>query len=364
MKWIKIRLERVYEAPIWLQIFVAIFSLAVALMIAAFIFLAHGIDPVSAYAKIFHDSFLTEHGIEFSIVKLIPLLLCSLGLIVAFKANVWNIGAEGQLLMGSVAATWIALYGMKGYPSWLIIPSMYLLGFLAGALWAFIPAILKAKFEVNEIIATLMMNYIAMKIVEFLIYGPWRGATTWRYPITDEFPIEARLPLIPGTSIHWPTLLISLALVPLVYLLLKETKIGYEINVYGLNPEAARYAGINKTKVLAFVMIISGGLAGLAGVGEVAGIHHRLRYPWTISCGYGYTAIITAWLARLNPLVLLPVTFFFGGLLVGGDVIRIDLQLPISVVYLFNGLILLSLVSSELILRYRIKVTLVGGAGR
>jgi len=258
--------------------------------------------------------------------------------------------------MGAVASTWIALFKLKGYPSYIVIPIMYLAGFVFGAIWALIPALLKARFGANEIIVTLMMNYIAMKIVEFLIYGPWRGSTTWRYPITDEFPQSAWLPLIPGTLIHWPTLLIALIAVPLTYILLAKTKIGYEIRVFGQNPEVARYAGISKTKILIITMLVSGGLAGIAGVGEVGGIHHRLRYPQTISAGYGYTAIITTWLARLNPVILLPVTFFFGGLLVGGDVIRIDLQLPVSVVYLFNGLILISLVSSDILLRYRIKI--------
>lgn len=356
MNKIRIKIERVYEVPLWLKITVPLLSILIALTIAAIIFLLQGVNPIHAYFEIFHDSFLTKHGLKFSIVKLIPLLLCSLGLSVAFKANVWNIGAEGQLLMGAVASTWIALFKLKGYPSYIVIPIMYLAGFVFGAIWALIPALLKARFGANEIIVTLMMNYIAMKIVEFLIYGPWRGSTTWRYPITDEFPQSAWLPLIPGTLIHWPTLLIALIAVPLTYILLAKTKIGYEIRVFGQNPEVARYAGISKTKILIITMLISGGLAGIAGVGEVGGIHHRLRYPQTISAGYGYTAIITTWLARLNPIILLPVTFFFGGLLVGGDVIRIDLQLPVSVVYLFNGLILISLVSSDLLLRYRIKI--------
>ncbi|RLF17481.1 MAG: ABC transporter permease [Thermoprotei archaeon] len=360
MKKIRIRVERVYEVPLWLRIVIPIIAILVALSIIAIIFLIQGINPIIAYAEIFHDAFLTTYGIKFNVVKLIPLLLCSLGLSVAFKANVWNIGAEGQLLMGAIAATWIALFKLKGYPSYIVIPAMYVLGFIFGALWALIPALLKAKFEVNEIITTLMMNYIAMKLVLFLIYGPWRGTTTWKYPITDEFPAEAQLPLIPGTLIHWPSLLIALILVPVIYLFLKRTKIGYEISVFGLNPNAARYAGINKTKVLVIVMLISGGLAGIAGVGEVAGIHHRLRYPSSISSGYGYTAIITTWLAKLNPLLLLPTTFFFGGLLVGGDVIKIDLRLPSSVVYLFNGLILTSLVSSDILLRYRIRLLVVG----
>ncbi|RLE49979.1 MAG: ABC transporter permease [Candidatus Methanomethylicota archaeon] len=353
---ILIKLEKRQEASAKSNAIILVLSVLLALAIASLIFAAQGVDPISSYKEIFLSAFASSRGLAFTITKAIPLALCGIGLTLVFKANIWNIGAEGQLLLGSITATWLALFALRGYPSLVLIPLMFILGFMAGAAWAFIPAILKAKLNVNEIIVTLMLNYVAFKLVEYLIYGPWRGAREWGFPITEEFPKSAWLPQIPGTQIHYPTLALALVSAALVYLLMSRTKIGFEAKVYGLNPDAARYAGINHLKVILITMLISGGLAGLAGVGEVAGIHHRLRYPWSISCGYGYAAIIVAWLARLNPLAAIPVSIFLGGLFVGGYSIQTSLNLPFSVVNMFNGLILSTLVASEILFQYRIKL--------
>ncbi len=339
-----------------MEVLVPLVSVASALLIAGFFLALQGIPPLELYSKMLAGSFASYHGISYTIVKTIPLLLCGAGLVLAFKANIWNIGAEGQLLMGAVAATWVALYAMPSAPSYLVIPAMFAFGFIAGALWGLVPGYLKSKLAVNEIITTLMMNYIAIKLVEYLIYGPWRGEEEWGFPITDKFPEAAWLPRIPGTSVHIPTLILALLSAALVYLLLYKTKVGYEARVYGSNPEAARYAGISSEKVILLVMAISGGLAGLAGVGEVAGIHRRLRYPWSISCGYGFAAIIVAFLARLNPLAAIISAIFLGGLFVGGDAVQMAFGLPVGVVNMFNGLMLLCLVSGEFALKYRVRV--------
>lgn len=348
----KIRLEkREYESKL-LSVGVSFLMLFLALLAVAIIFWAYGVNPAVAYGKIFRGAFGSLYGFSETIVKAIPLLLCGIGLTLAFKALIWNIGAEGQLLIGAVAATGIALNLTA--PSYVILPLMFAAGFVAGAAWSLLPAILKAKLNVNEVITTLMLNYIALKLVEYLVYGPWRGPEEWGFPYTSKFPPEARLPRIPGTRIHYPTLIIGVIAVVATYILLNKTKIGYEIRVVGENIDAARYAGINYLKTVLLVMVVSGGLAGIAGVGEVAGIQHRLRMG--ISPGYGYTAIIVAWLGGLNPWVTLASSILLGGLLVGGDIIQTSLGLPVAAIDIFNGIILIFIIAGEILKRYKIRI--------
>jgi simple sugar transport system permease protein len=225
---------------------------------------------------------------------------------------------------------------------------------LGGAAWGLIPAILKVMLGLNDVITTLMMNYIAIYFVEWLIHGPWKGPTARGFAYTDTFPRAAWLPTFYGTRIHWPTLVLGLVLAVVMYILVNCTKSGFEIRVIGENPDAARFAGISRFKTTLLVMLISGGFAGLAGVGEVAGIHLRLLGPTHISMGYGYTAIIVAWLARRNPLAVIVTSLLFGVIMAGGDVIKVSLGLPFQLINVFNGLILFFLIGSEIFLRYKI----------
>jgi simple sugar transport system permease protein len=276
------------------------------------------------------------------------------GLAISFKMNFWNIGAEGQLLMGAVGATWVALYFTPNTPLPVMLTLMFCGGFAAGAGWGLIPAVLKAKFKANEVIVSLMLVYIASELVNYLVYGPWKSPYEWGFPYSIKFPASARIPTIPHTRIHYPTLILALVLALIIYILMRRTKAGYEIEVLGASPEAARYAGIGSTRIILLIMVISGGLAGLAGVGEVAGIHRRLLYPSGISPGYGFTAIIVAWLGGLNPLLLIPAAFLFGGLLVGGDAIQVTLGLPVGVINIFNGVILFFLLAGKFFTQYRL----------
>ncbi|MFQ6014670.1 MAG: ABC transporter permease [Anaerolineae bacterium] len=330
-----------------------VLSVALALLVIALIFWGYGVDPLLAYRRIFVGAFGSLYGLSETIVKAIPLMICGVGLAIAFKALVWNIGAEGQLLIGATAATWLAL-SFPDLPAIVLLPAMFTAGFLGGALWGFIPGILKAKLRANEVITSLMMVYIASELVNYLVYGPWKGAAEWGFPYTDKFSLSAQLPRLFNTRIHYPTLILALVLAVLIYVLVMRTRLGYEIRVTGENPEAARYAGMDYLKTIVLVMLISGGLAGLAGVGEVAGIHYRLRYPQGISPGYGFTAIIVAWLGRLNPLAIILTSFVFGGLLVGGDAIQVALGLPMATINLFNGVILFFVLGGELLTRYKI----------
>lgn len=347
--WIE---RRLYPSP-RMEVLAPILSILLALSVIAVLFGVLGADPLFAYRRIFLGAFGSLYGLSETIVKAIPLMLTGVGLTLAFRARVWNIGAEGQLLMGAIAATGVAL-AFPDLPAGVLLPAMFLAGFVSGALWGLIPAFLKAYFQVNEVLTSLMLVYVASEAVNYLVYGPWKGPEESGFPYTSKFSAAAQLPRLLNTRIHYSTLLLALLLAVLVYLLVMRTKLGYEIRVTGENPAAARYAGMDYTKIVLLVMLLSGGLAGLAGVGEVAGIHHRLRYPGGISPGYGFTAIIVAWLARLNPLAAILSAFLLGGLLVGGDSIQIALGLPAATIHIFNGVILLFVLGGELFTRYQI----------
>ena len=355
MKLPRIRFEKRLDTPRWLPVLSLLIALLLAMLTIALIFLVLGVNPWVAFQRIFRGGFGSIFGLQETITKTIPLILTGVGLTLAFKGRMYNIGAEGQLLMGAIFATG-AVRLFPGLPAGLMIPVLFIAGFLGGALWAVIPALLKTRFRVDEVLTSLMLVYVSSEAVKFLVYGPWRGSDTRGFPITDEFPASAHIPQIPGSRIHYLTLVIALLLAILVYLLLKHTKLGYEIRVTGENPQAAHYAGMNYHKIAMVVMMISGGMAGLAGMGEVAGIHYRLRPPESISPGYGFTAIIVAWLARLNPLAAILTSFLLGGLLVGGDAIQIALNLPAATVQIFNGVILFFVITSEFFNQYRIRL--------
>ncbi len=330
---------------------VTLSAVAVALLITGFIFWAYGVNPLMAYGVIIDRTLLNFRGFTEVLRKSIPLLLCGIGLVLAFRAQFWNIGAEGQILAGAVAASGLALF--VPLPASLMIPGMFIVGFLAGGLWGLLPAVLKVRLGVNEIITTLMMNYIALYIVRWLINGPWKGQSSVGFSYTERFAREYWLPTLGTTRLHWPTLLIGITLVIVVVFLLTRMKLGFEIRMMGESPEAARYAGVNFFKTTLILVLIAAGAAGLAGVGEVAGIHRRLIEPNSISLGYGYTAIIVALLARGNPWAVILSSFFIGLIFASGDVMRASLQLPSQMTGLINGLVLLCIICAEPFIRYR-----------
>jgi simple sugar transport system permease protein len=335
----------------WLLL-VSVGAIVVALALAGIIFWSYGVSPLRAYATIIRGT-LNARALPEVGRNMIPLLLAGVGLVLAFRALFWNIGAEGQILLGATAATWIALF--SPVPAAWKLPAMFAAGFLGGAVWGLIPAVLKLRFAVNEVISTLMMNYIALYFVSWLVHGPWKGPEMRGFAFTDAFPAAAQLPMIPGTRIHWPTLLIGIVLAVGVAFLLRRTRAGFEIRVQGENADAARYAGIDPARTLLLVMLMAGGAAGLAGVGEVAGIHRRLLDPNQISLGFGYAAIIVAWLARGSPVAVLLTSLFLGIVFASGDVMRVALQMPARTTDVFNGLILFCLIGSERLLYWRVR---------
>ncbi|MGQ0548609.1 MAG: ABC transporter permease [Armatimonadota bacterium] len=347
-----LRLER-DPAPTWSWILaVSVGAVLAALVAAGGVFWAFGINPLRAYATILGGTLNAQSAPEI-FRQTIPLLLCGVGLVVAFRAQFWNIGAEGQLLLGAVGATAVALFAPL--PPLLLVPAMFAAGFLCGAIWGALPAVLRLRLDVNEVITTLMMNYIALFFVEWLIHGPWKGQESFGFAYTDTFPQAAWLPVISGTRAHWITLVIGVLLAGGLAFVLARTRLGFEVRVLGQNAAAARYAGIDPLRTTLAAMIISAGAAGLAGVGEVAGIHHKLLAPDQVSLGYGYAAIIVAWLARGSPVAAILTATFLGLIYSSGDVMKVTLQLPFRVTDIFNGLILMFLIGSERLLFYRIR---------
>lgn len=340
--------------PAWSWVLaVSIAAVVAALAAAGGVFWAFGINPLRAYAVILGGTLNARSAPEI-FRQAIPLLLCGVGLVVAFRAQFWNIGAEGQLLAGAVGATAVALFAPLPAP--LLIPAMFAAGALCGALWGVLPAVLRLKLDVNEVITTLMMNYIALFFVEWLIHGPWKGQESFGFAYTDTFPAAAWLAVIPGTRVYWMSLAIGVLLAGGLAFVLARTRLGFEVRVLGQNPSAARYAGIDPLRTTLAAMVISAGAAGLAGVGEVAGIHHKLLAPDQVSLGYGYAAIIVAWLARGNPLAAIITATFLGLIYSSGDVMKVTLQMPFRVTDIFNGLILIFLIGSERLLPYRTRL--------
>ena len=335
-------------------------SLFAGLIAVGFVFVLKGVNPFFAIGKIFSDSFGSSYGINESITKAIPLIMIGAGLVLAFQAKFWNIGAEGQLLMGATCATWIALTLGPNLPSYLVVPLMFIAGFVGGAFLGTIPALLKIRFGVNEVISTLMLNYVAAEFVQYLVVGPWKGTTQFGFPYTDDFSESATFSLLGPTRIHPTTLVLALLVVAAAAAIIYRTRFGYEVRVAGENPDAARYAGINLYRLTVTLMILSGGIAGLAGVGEVGGVHHHLSYPYTISAGYGFTAIIVAWLARLNPVFVIVSGLFFAGIEVGGDAIQISFGLPAATVEVVNGILLFFLIMGDYFLHNSVRIRLRG----
>ncbi len=331
------------------QVLVPIISFVVSLVLGAILLLASGVNPLSAYAAMATGALRawTE-----TLVKAIPLMLAGLGVTIAFKMQFWNIGAEGQLVLGGVAAAWVALFWAKGVPAWLLLPLALLVGILAGALWAGIPAALKAYLKVDETLTTLMLNYVAILFSQHLYYGPWRDPKGYGFPGSAPFPEAAWLPRLTG-RVHWG-LIFALILAFVLWFILQRTRWGFELRIIGENPTAARYLGIEIARNIVLALLLSGAISGLAGACEVLGVSRRLQHG--LALGYGYTAIIVAWMAQLNPLAVPFVALLMAGLLVGGDQVQLSMRLPASVGVVLQGLVLFPLLAGNLFTEYRLRV--------
>ena len=325
-------------------------SVLLALVAGGVLLALSGENPWTVYEAMARGALGDRNGLAETLVKTIPLLLTGLGVAVAFRMQLWNIGAEGQLYFGAIAATGTGLYLLPDAPAAVLIPALVLAGLLGGAAWGVIPGALRAYLGANEIITSLMLNYVAILFADWLVHDAWRDPAAFGFPGTAYLPDAGWLPRWGTTRVHLG-LLFGLVAAALLWGMLRRTRWGYEVGVMGQNPRAARYAGLPTTRTILLVMALSGALAGLAGMSEIAGIGHQLQR--NLSPGYGYTAILVAWLGRLNPAGIVLVAFLLAALLVGGDQLQITMGLPAAVAPMLQGVILFFLLAGETLLRYR-----------
>src|SRR5579859_352024 len=371
--------------PGWAGVVSSILGVVLALIVGGFVLKAAGAAPISTYQEIFKEGFGTpadwQAGVvalftntdcpkglicfgplSDTLVKASPILLTGLACIVAFRMRLWNIGADGQMFMGAWAATGVAVFLLpKSTNPVIMLGAMGLAGVLSGLIYGAIPGYLRARLNINEIITTLMLNYVAYNWLEyFVIVGPWsRGdfESTGNFPPSATWPrltqFAKAIPIFSGLTAH-PGILLGVAAAIILAWLLFRSRWGYEIRVIGNNPKAARYAGINVSRNIILVMALSGALAGLAGMNEVAALR---VLNGRFARGFGFTGVIVAWLARLNPLAAILVAFLFGGLLVGTQLIQ-----PQGISSMLQGVILFVVVGTEVMFRYRFRLERVAPA--
>jgi len=348
ISWASVRLEKRLNPSQAMNVLIPFASILAALLVGALFLTATGRDPLEVYEAMGTGALGSRYGLSETIVKAIPLMLCALGISAAFRMQLWNIGAEGQFYMGAFAASWLPLT----YPELsmsIMLPGMLLLGSAAGGAWGLLPAFLRARWQVNEIITTLMLNYVAILWVDFLVYGPWKDPKGFNFPLTAKFPAAAILPTVGDTRIHLG-LLLAVVIAAIFWVIFFRSRWGFEVRVIGAGEQAARYAGMDIRRNIYLVMLLSGAVCGIAGMTEVSGITGRLQPG--LSPGYGYTAIIVAWLSKLHPLVILVVAVLFGALQVGGYFVQ-TMGIPASVAGMLQGAVLFFVVGGEFLTRYR-----------
>ena len=355
----RVKLEpRLEEPSTKLSLGVTLGAVVVALILGGIVIAVVGGNPFLSYAYIARASFGSIGVLSDTIVKATPIILTALACSIAFRMKLWNIGAEGQFIMGAWGASAIVLAPVLPAETsrWLFIPVMALAGLGMGAAWGFIPGILKAKFNVNEIISSLMLNYIAVSWVNFWIFGVWSEGG---FQMSPKFPEGASLPRLSDYASSIPSLrgltshaglLFGIVAAVILWFIVYRSRWGYEIRLIGDNPQAAKYAGVSIVRNTILVMALSGALAGLGGMSEVAGVVRRLQTS-PINAGYGFTGIIVAWLAKLNPLVIIVVSILFGALILAGREIQ-----PSGIPKMIQGIILVCLIASDFLLRYRVRL--------
>ena len=374
-----LRIETRVETPGWMEVITSILGVVLALLVGGVVLKAAGAPhPVETYQAIFKEAFGTwadwQAGmtavvnnapcpkgklcfgpLSDTLVKTSPILLTTLACIVAFRMKLWNIGADGQMFLGAWAATAVAVFLLpKTTDRGVMLAAMALAGIAVGAIYGMIPGVLKARLNINEIITTLMLNYVAYKWLEFfVVVGPWSLGdfeSTGNFPVSATWPrlteYVKSYPILAGLTAH-PGIFLGIGAAILLAWILYRSKWGYQIRVIGENPKAARYAGIKLGRNIVLVMALSGALAGLAGMNEVAALR---ILTGRFQRGYGFTGVIVAWLSRLNPLIAILVSFLFGGLIVGTKLIQ-----PQGISSMLQGVILFVIIGTELVFRYRLR---------
>ncbi len=347
----RFRITKRQEPLGWGSCLIFFGALGFSLAMSGVLLALQGKPPVGGLILLFESAFGAGWALEDCLIKAVPIFLCSLGVGVTFRLQVWNIGAEGQFAMGAVGATW-AVLTFPDLPWYLMLPAMLVGASVLGGVWGLIPAMLKLRMRANEIIVTLMFNYIAIFILEYLVYGPWKDPASFGFPLTPEFPEAAIVGTIGGTRLHWG-LLLCFGIAALLTFFLKYTRLGFELKAAGESARVAKYAGLPYGRLVMLVMVFSGAMAGWAGFLEASTSLNRLQ-P-SIMAGYGYTAIVVAWLARLSPIRIALASFLLAGLRVGMEALQLDLQVPAAFGGIMEGLILLSVLSASFFSDYRIE---------
>ena len=327
--------------------------LAVALMLLSgmLLFLVLGKNPVEGFKVFFLNPLRDQYGIAELFLKATPLMLCAVGLAVGFKANVWNIGAEGQLLIGALAGGGLALH-FQGSNSPFLLPAMIVAGALGGMLWAAIPAFLRTRFNANEILTSLMLVYVAELMVSWLVHGPWKDPDGFNFPQTRLFEAKALLPiLVPDTRIN-ASLVIALGALVVGWVFMNRSFMGYQMKVAGQAENAGRYAGFSAKRSVWLGMLVGGAMAGIAGISEVAGPIGQITEH--ISPGYGFAAMIVAFVGRLSPIGIFFAALLMALLYMGGEQAQQYLNLPYSISKVFQGMLLFFLLGSDVFINFRL----------
>jgi general nucleoside transport system permease protein len=336
---------------LFVQIGILLSALFLALLIGGILFIITKANPIKAYSVLFVGPLSSKFGITETLVRAAPLMLVGLGIAISFRSGILNIGGEGQIMVGAITGSAVAL-ALPGLPRFILIPIVLMASFISGGIWGGIAGWMKAHLSVNEILSTIMLNYIATQLYLFLIRGPLIDPQELAYgtgvPQTARLPETAWLTrFIPSTRLH-TGIIFAFIMAILVYILLWRTTFGFRMRAVGAEQSSARYAGIKVELYLVLAMLLSGAFAGMAGAVEVLGVHRRAIE--SISAGYGFSGIVVALFGRLHPLGIIPASFLFGILIIGADMMQRAVDVPAAIILAIQGLIILAVVSSNVLL--------------
>jgi general nucleoside transport system permease protein len=350
----RLALERRGERSLLLAFLSPLLAIALTLATGAALFALLGKPPLEALRIYFLDPLIDPWALQEIVVKATPLVLIGVGLAMCYLANAWNIGAEGQFLVGAITGGWVAVVTHGTDAGYWVLPAMLVLGALGGAAYALIPALLKVRFGASEILTSLMLVYVADYLLDWLVRGPWRDPKGFNFPTTAEFDPVATMPtLIEGSRLHFGAI-IALLVVIGATIVLGRTLMGFEIKLVGAAPRAARFAGFDDKTLTIVTFAISGALAGLAGIIEVSATVNHLQ-P-NISPGYGFTAIIVAFLGRLHPIGILIAALFLALTYIGGEAAQISLKVPLDLTKVFQGILLFYVLACDTLILYRFRL--------
>jgi general nucleoside transport system permease protein len=347
-------LEKRAERSATIAVASPLIAIALTLVTVGILFAVMGKNPITALDVYFFEPLTDPYSLSEIAVKATPLVMIGVGLSLCYIANIWNIGAEGQFLAGAIAGGWLAVRTNGTDAGAWVLPAMLILGALGGALYAMIPALCKIRFGASEILTSLMLVYVAYYGMDYLVRGPWRDPHGLNFPTTAPFDPVATVPaLIEGNRLHAGTL-VALAVVMIIAVMLGRTIMGFEIKLVGAAPKAARFSGFNSDQLVLLTFAVSGALAGLAGIIEVAGPIGYLQPD--ISPGYGFTAIIVAFLGRLNPVGILIAGLFLALTFIGGENAEIIMKVPLDLTKVFQGILLFYVLACDSMIVYRIRL--------